>query len=222
MHNYEDVRLPSMRRLVLSSLITGLLAGGWTVQAPAQVETEHPDLYSGIGQLYPHTLLTNAYAKVWNKYAVDPDSHACEPMEEMQATPLQGQVDTITANRIFLRTSDGQRVALTSYRGSVPTSNAPINCMVIRAGSRTISVRDKNREVGAVPQYRDVTMGFADFVGFLRTGFHFPEAPELMTQPGRKRLSATERISGSKVDAYLRQRPDETTLPETNAPAPGY
>lgn len=199
-----------------------LLGCGRVLAAPLPDEPSHAAHYSGLGQLYSHALLTGAYAKVWDKYVVDPDSHGCEPAAVMQATPLQGQLERIAANRLFMLTLDGQRVALAGYRGSASDSNTAINCMVIRAGSRTISARDKNREVMAIAQYRDVTMSFMDFVGFLRLGFHFPEAPELMTQAGRRRLSATDRTNGSKVDEYLKLSPDQVTAPATSAVPTGY
>ena len=126
-------------------------------------------------------------------------------LKDESVIAVTGKVELATNARILLHTTVGNRVAVLGYRGTFPMKGDDVACMVIRSGAETYSMRNKDREVIAVPQYRDVTMTFAEMVAFIRNGQHFPEAPELNTQPGRKGLFSTDRTPGSKVEQHLKQ-----------------
>ena len=166
--------------------------------------------YAAYGRLFTHQTMTSAYAKVKFLYAVDLDSQQCVPVAQLKAQRLRGTVKLATVSRVQLKANDGRSVAVLGIRGPMPKIGDKLDVMVIRSGAETLSVRDQNREVMAISQSRDVTMTFTDFAGFLRNGHHFPQAPELNTQPGRKRLFSTLRVQGSKVAQYL-NRPNASS-----------
>lgn len=162
-------------------------------------------VYTAYGNTHPQPVLEQAYARLRRLYVLDVDSRQCVPASTIGAELVEGKVELATNARILLHTTVGNRVAVLGYRGTFPMKGEDVACMVIRSGAETYSMRNKDREVIAVPQYRDVTMTFAEMVAFIRNGQHFPEAPELNTQPGRKGLFSTDRTPGSKVEQHLKQ-----------------
>ena len=173
--------------------------------------------YPCLDKVYTHSVLTAAHAKVVRLYAVDPISQECRRAGELKEFPLEGKARINTSSRLWVQNKNGQLNAIMGYRGPLLATNQPVLCMVYPARSPTISVNDVKNGVLALPQYIDVTMHLADFVGFLRNGFHFPEAPELGTRPNRRRLFSTERIKGSKVEQI---RNEQKATPPVAPPKP--
>lgn len=193
---------------------TACLVSGDEAPAGGREEPAYPSAL----REFSHGELRAAYEKLRGLYAMDLDSLSCRPAAALGAGPLNGTVVRSGSPRLVMKASDGRKVAVLGFRDAMPSEGDAVWCMVQRSGSATYSVRDQRREVSSIPQYRDVTMTFGDFVGQLRRGMHFPEVPSLGTRPGRKGLFSTERVRGSKVREYIEGR--ESTADGRASPPP--
>lgn len=187
-----------MLRPLTRTLLAEMVAVGWLFGYPVTARATEPT-YPSLGQVYSHSMLTSAFSRMVTLYVVDPMSQECRPARQLRAVPIRSEVERLAGNRLWLKSVNGPRIAIIGYRGALPTAGQPIKLMAMPTTPATVSTRDKDRQVISVRQYRDVTMTFDEFVGFLRNGYHFPEQPELMTEPGRRRLFSTERTRGNKV-----------------------
>ena len=178
-----------------------------------------PVVYTAYSHEFPQSVMDNAYARLCRIYVLDLDSRQCVSAKNVGAEWIEGKVELSTNARLLIRANAGNRIAVLGFRNSIPKAGAAVSCMAVRSGAVSFSIRNKDREMISIPQYRDVTMTFNEFVGFLRNGQHFPETPELYTRPGRKRLFATERTLGSKVEQLLKQS-EGVVVPPSLPPTP--
>ena len=153
------------------------------------------------GKMWPESELRAAYVKVRTFHVVDPGRQQVVPAGAQRAFPLQGKLrDRIRAGRLVVESADGRMVAVQCDPLVASAFGEEVDLMVCPAATPWLSYEPSTDRRRSLPFFQDVTLPFAVFVTALQRGYHFPEAPELGTQEGRKGRFRTERVKLNKVE----------------------
>lgn len=179
-------------------VLAGLaLAGRVDGQVISPAAVTHPVL----GRAWTEEDLRAAYAQVRPWYAVDPGSRRIVRAGELGAFPLQGTLrGHIRAGRILVDSADGRQVAVQCDTRVAAALVTNVDLVVCRSGTPWLSYESSADNRRSLPFFQDVTLSYAMFITSLQRGYHYPEAQELGTQPGRRGGFRTERVKVNKVE----------------------
>jgi len=182
---------------------------GWNAAMLAKAATNAPPV-PVLGHNVDEKTLRDAYAKLWKRYAIRTVSHELVKLREADAFVVQGYALRIEAGkRLLIAESEGEDAAPTScvitrfpYGGPL---GKRVSFVAIKPCGDQYFLPHDWPDYQGLPIYYDGTMTYDDFISYLRAGAHFPEAPELDTQPNRHGLSLVGRVETNYVNLLRKQ-----------------
>jgi len=155
------------------------------------VLANQPDVYSILGREVEASEVHKAYAKVFNRYILDPVNQELRKSKKSGAQLISGTVEQASGQFAVIRMDSGELVAVRQVRETIPETGKTMRMMVVPTRVQTYQYRDATHGLKSIPHYTDASMTLNDFVRYLRLGAHFPEARGLGTKKGQKGLFST-------------------------------